>query len=251
MANKHAPGTTQADTTKASIATLPYELQAAIFDAAMEPQVIFMDIVDGSLTFTPPADRTIGHACQLSREIYCKNKKLRVLGKDCVWVDSSRDIFYLRSDDPIPRAHRPSERWESTHQLEAPFYLRAIRNVAIDLQYLGEHPRHDAMVRIWSLFPHMRALHVLVPKGPPQTPALQTTPEGLVLSEIPIAHIVAAPKHDKELWLAVRYQVKKVCSRILTVENGWQGRHMPEVYGHLTSLRPGHEQTDEDPEGAD
>ncbi|KAH6854182.1 hypothetical protein B0I37DRAFT_388294 [Chaetomium sp. MPI-CAGE-AT-0009] len=202
MVNKHAPGTTQADMTKASIATLPYEIQVAIFDAAMEPQVIFMDIVNGSLTFTPPTDKTIGLACQLSREIYCKNKTLRQLGKHHVWVDSGRDIFYLRSDDPIPRAHRPSERWEAAHPVHEPFYLRVVRNIAVDLQYLGEHPRHDAMVRIWSLFPHMRALHVLVPKGPPQTPALRATPEGLVLSDIPIAHIVAAPKLDNELWLA-------------------------------------------------
>jgi hypothetical protein len=245
MVNKHAPGTTRADPTKASIANLPYEIQVAIFDAAMEPQVIFMDILNGALTFTPPADRTIGQACQLSREIYVKGKTLQQLGKHHVWVDGRRDIFYLRSDDPIPRAHRPAERWESTPPLQEPFYLRVVRNIAVDLQYLGEHPRHDAMIRIWSLFPHMRALHVFVPKGPPQTPALRADPEGLVLSDIPIAHIVAAPKLDNELWLAVRYQVKKVCTRILTVENGWQGRHSPEVYGHLTSLRPGHSRTDD------
>src|SRR5690606_38347063 len=102
--------------------------------------------------------------------------------------------------------------------------------------YLGEHPRHDAIVRIWNLFPSLRTLHILAPKGPPHTPPLLATPETLVLSDIPSNQVVAAPHQDRELWLAVRYQVKKVCARILTTENGWHGRYYPEVVGHLTSL---------------
>ena len=87
------------------------------------------------------------------------------------------------------------------------------------------------------MFPHLRSIHIFVPKGPPQTPALRSSPETLVLSDIPSKKIVAAPGYDNELWLAVRYQVKKVCARILTTENGWQGRHNPDVVGHCTSLR--------------
>ncbi|KAL2176039.1 uncharacterized protein P884DRAFT_261538 [Thermothelomyces heterothallicus CBS 202.75] len=151
------------------------------------------------------------------------------------WLDPDRDIFYLCKDDPVPRANRPTD-FESSVLKGDAFDERVVRNVAVDLGYLGEHPRHDAMVRIWHLFPSLRTLHILAPKGPPHTPPLLATPDTLVLSDIPSNQVVAAPHQDRELWLAVRYQVKKVCARILTTENGWHGRYYPEVVGHLTSL---------------
>ncbi|KAK4157875.1 hypothetical protein C8A00DRAFT_29260 [Chaetomidium leptoderma] len=236
MSNKHAPGATQADSTKPSIATLPYEIQVAIFEAAMDPQVFFMDITNDILTFSRPADKALGLACQLSREIYLKSKTLYEFGDQFHWLDPGRDIFYLSRDDPVPRAQRPNYL-----DIKLPggdkFDRRVVQNVALDLQYMGHHPRHDAIVRVWTVFPHIRTIHILVPKGPPQTPALQSTPDTLALSAIPSTQVVALPGHDNELWLAVRYQVKKVSTRILDTENGWHGRCTLDVVGHFTSLR--------------
>jgi hypothetical protein len=242
MGNKHAPGATQADLTRPSIATLPYEIQVAIFEAAMDPQIFFVDITNNHRTFTRPAAKALGLACLLSREVYIKSKTLHMFGQRYHWVDPDRDIFYLRKDDPVPRTHRPTDQETNLPRAEG-FDASAVRNVAVDLLYLGDHPRHDPVIRLWTLFPEMRAIHVFVPKGPPQTPVPRATPDTLVLSAIPSNQIVAAPGHDRELWLAVRYQVKKVCARILDNENGWRGRVHPEVAGHLTSLRPTQTQT--------
>ncbi len=236
MSHKHAPGTTTADPSRPSIANLPYEIQAAIFEAAIEPQIFFMDITNAMLTFARPADKALGLTCQLSREIYLRAKTLHRFGPHSHWVDPERDIFYLHKDDPVPRAPRPNS-LETRMPDGEEFDRRVVQNVAVDLEYLGPHPRHDPIVRIWVVFPHLRSIHIFVPKGPPQTPALRSSPETLVLSDIPSKKIVAAPGYDNELWLAVRYQVKKVCARILTTENGWQGRHNPDVVGHCTSLR--------------
>ncbi|KAL2166280.1 hypothetical protein VTG60DRAFT_2985 [Thermothelomyces hinnuleus] len=235
MSSKHAPGTTPANLNKPSIANLPYELQVAIFEAAVERQIFFVEISNDVLRFSSPSGRAIGLACQLSREIYLKGKVLKMFGNKPHWLDPDRDIFYLWKDDPVPRANRPTD-FESSVLRGDAFDERVVRNVAVDLGYLGEHPRHDAIVRIWNLFPSLRTLHILAPKGPPHTPPLLATPETLVLSDIPSNQVVAAPHQDRELWLAVRYQVKKVCARILTTENGWHGRYYPEVVGHLTSL---------------
>ncbi|KAL2142386.1 hypothetical protein VTI28DRAFT_1217 [Corynascus sepedonium] len=236
MGNKHAPGATPADPTRPSIANLPYELQVAIFEAAAERQIFFVDIANDVLSFSGPSGKAVGLACQLSREIYLKGKVLKKFGSHAHWLDPERDIFYLRRDDPVPRANRPTD-FEYTRLKGDSFDERVVYNVAVDLGYLGEHPRHDAVVRIWNLFPSLRTLHILAPKGPPHTPPLLATPETLILSDIPSNQVVAAPHQDRELWLAVRYQVKKVCARILTTENGWHGRYYPEVVGHLTSLR--------------
>ncbi|KAL2126023.1 hypothetical protein VTI74DRAFT_1929 [Chaetomium olivicolor] len=234
MSKQHAPGVTQADPSRPGLANLPYELQAAIFEAAAVPQVFFMQIANDTLTFSPPADKGLALACQLSREHFLRHKKRYRFGDAAYWVDPERDIFYLYKDDPIPRSGRPNT------DIRIPggdaFNPTIIRNVAVDLQYLGHHPRHDAIFRIWSIFPCLKQVHIFVPKAPLQTPALPATPETLVLSELPSTQVVAAPGHDRELWLAVRYQVKKVCGRILDADNGWHGRTKPEILGHFTTL---------------
>jgi hypothetical protein len=235
MIEKHAPGTTVADPSKPSIANMPYELQVAIIEAATGPQVIFLDIVNDTVSFAPPANMALAMACRLTRQHYLKGKRLHRFGHRAYWIDRDFDIFYLSRDDPIPRVSRPNSQ-SSRPPSGAIFDPRAVHHVAVDLQYLGPHPHYDPLVRIWSVFPHMKAIHVLVPKGPPQTPALQATPATLALSDIAGAHVVAAPGMDRELWFAVRYQVKKMCARILAAENGWHGRYNPDVLGHLTSL---------------
>ncbi|KAL2270247.1 hypothetical protein VTJ83DRAFT_2431 [Remersonia thermophila] len=233
----HAPGTCPADAGKPSLAALPYELQAAIFEAAAAgPQVIFMDIANNQLSFSPPADQVLSRVCRLSREIYLKGKMLHRFGKHRFWINRYRDIFYLRSDDPVPRLLRPTTQELPPMPEGEAFDRRLIHNVGVDLQYLGHFPRHDAVIRIWSVFPYLTAIHIFVPKGPPRTPALQCAPETLMLSSIPSAQVVAAPGHDKELWLAVRYQIRKVCTRIMASDHGWLGRTLPEVVGHFTSL---------------
>jgi hypothetical protein len=237
MVVKHVPGATPADNSKPSIARLPYEIQVAIFEAAAQaPQVIFMDIKHGVLTFDRPADKALGMVCQLSREVYTKHRTLHKFGDQFHWVDRENDIFYLRRDDPVPRAHRPNTELV-TLPLGDQFNPHVIENVGVDLQYLGDHPRHDAIIRIWTIFSSMKAMHIFVPKGPLQSPVPDSNPDTLVLSPIPPTQVVAPPGHDKELWLAVRYQVKKVCARILSTDNGWFGRVQPEVVGHLARVR--------------
>jgi hypothetical protein len=233
---RRVSGAKAADPTKLSLAALPFELQALVLEAAVEPQVIFMDVVENVLKFTPPADAALGLACRLSREVYTKNKALHKFGDQTFWLDPDHDIFYLRTDDPVPRVPRPSPdpRLPAIDGVN----LKTIRNVAVDLPYLGSHPHLDSVFRILALFPHLTTLHVLVPKGPPGTLPARSTPETLVLSKMPHTQVVAAPGgHDKELFLAVRYQVRKVCARILDIENG--RRLLPEVVGHLASLRDG------------
>ncbi|KAL1842098.1 hypothetical protein VTJ49DRAFT_6080 [Mycothermus thermophilus] len=233
----HAPGTCPADPGKPSLAALPYELQAAIFEAAAAgPQVIFMDIANNQLTFSPPADQVLSRVCRLSREIYLKGKMLHRFGQRMFWLNRYRDIFYLRSDDPVPRLLRPTTQELPPVPVGDAFDRRLVHNVGVDLQYLGHFPRHDAVIRVWSVFPYLTAIHIFVPKGPPRTPALQCAPETLMLSTIPSAQVVAAPGHDKELWLAVRYQIRKVCTRIMASDHGWLGRTLPDVVGHFTSL---------------
>src|SRR4051812_14664532 len=100
MGRQHAPGTNPADETKPSIANLPYELQAAIFEAAIEPQLIFVEITNDVLRFSPPSDNAIALACRLSREIFLKGKVLEEFGGKRYWLDPGRDIFYIRRDDP-------------------------------------------------------------------------------------------------------------------------------------------------------
>jgi hypothetical protein len=233
---RRVSGAKAADPTKLSLAALPFELQALVLEAAVEPQVIFMDVVENVLKFTPPADAALGLACRLSREVYTKNKALHKFGHQTFWLDPEHDIFYLRTDDPVPRVPRPSPdpRLPAIDGVN----LKTIRNVAVDLPYLGSHPHLDSVFRILALFPHLTTIHVLVPKGPPGTAPARSTPETLVLSKMPHTQVVAAPGgHDKELFLAVRYQVRKVCARILDIENG--RRLLPEVVGHLASLRDG------------
>ncbi|KAL2019812.1 hypothetical protein VTK56DRAFT_9163 [Thermocarpiscus australiensis] len=235
MATKNAPGTTRADMARPSLASLPYELQLAIFEAATGPQVFFMEIVNNVLTFFGPPYRGLSSACQLSRQVYTKGKRLCAFGSKRYWVNSELDIFFLSRDDPVGFV-RPSV--SSVKQLEGDkFKQSVILNVAVDLQYLGEHPRYEAAIRIWLLFTSFETLHVFIPMGPPHTPALKATPETLVLSAVPATQIVAAPSQDRELWLAVKYQLKRVYTKILASENGWNGRPKPDIVGHLTSLR--------------
>ncbi|KAK4128965.1 hypothetical protein N657DRAFT_652511 [Parathielavia appendiculata] len=240
---RRARGATAAVSEKLTLAALPYELQANIWEAAIEPQIIFMDIVEGRLGITSPADKALARVCSLSREIYTKKKKLLKLGAHSYWVDPDHDIFYFRGD-------RVPSTWDAISRPSAPnhgfglptvdgFDRNIIQNVAVDLYYLGSHPREHAIVRLWILFPGIRSLHILVPKGPPGTPVPKLAPETVVLSDIPNLQIVGPPDGDaKELWLAVRYQVKRACNRILSTENGWMGRHLPEVVGHLTDWEP-------------
>jgi hypothetical protein len=235
MSQKHAPGATRADQTKPSIATLPYEIQVAILEAAAGPQLIFMGINNDVLTFARPTGQGLAQVCQLARQTYLKSRALHRFGDQAYWIDPEHDIFYLYRDDPVIHTPRPNS-LDTRLPKGEPFDGHVVQNVAVDLQYLGLHPRFDPVVRIWIIFPNLRTIHVFVPNGPPQTPALRSTPETLVVNTIPGAQIVAAPGMDKELWYAVRYQIKKVCARILTTENGWHGRSNPEVVGHLTSL---------------
>jgi hypothetical protein len=238
MATKRAPGTCRAEEGKISLADLPYEMQRAIFDAATGPEIIFMRIKDNVVSVSAPIHKGLALACRLSREIYLKSKVLSRFGSRRYWVDPDRDLFYLDDGDPIPRAQRPDWHSRPASRLKGDIFDPSVlRHVAVDLEYMGSYPFcHFPLIRIWTLFPKLEAIHIFVPKGPPQTPAVKARPGTLRLEPIPSTLVVAAPRHDKELWLAVRYQVRKVCTRILETEHGWNGRTVPQVVGHLTSL---------------
>jgi hypothetical protein len=248
MGDKHAPGVIAGDPSRPGLASLPYELQAAVFEATIRPQIFFLQITNDVLTFSRSADRGIGSACRLSREIYIKSKTLCKFGCNFHWVNPDNDIFYLYKDDGVRYGVRNPESMTRPPKGDS-FEPSLLRNIAVDLQYLGVHPRHEAANRVWSIFPSLKTLHVFVPSGPPQTPALSVTPEALVLSELRGALVVAAPGLDKELWSAVKYQLKRTFDRILDARNGWNGRVKPDVVGHLTSARPKIEEADtENPE---
>lgn len=236
MTITRAPGTSWDNPNELSLAAFPYELQAAVFKAAVGPQIMFMEIEGDEMKFSDSISKGLALACKLSREYYIRGKSLQRFGQHMSWIDPSRDIFYLHKDDHIFRGQRPASPQTVTIPTTGFFNKSAIQNIAVDLQYLGPHPRHEALIRIWTIFPALRSLHVFAPKGEPGTPAVNAQPGTLVLSDMPIRQIVAAPDCANELWLAVRYQIKKVCSRILETEEGWSDRGVPEVFGHLASL---------------
>lgn len=233
MAFLRSPGTTWADATGPSLAGLPYEIQVAIFEAAAAPQIFFVEIADGNVTISGPANRGLALACRLSREIYIKSKTLHRFGRRFLWVDCSRDIFYLYKDDPI----RPDPSVNTFHRLRGQtFDQHLVRNVGVDLQYVGQEPNPDALVRIRSLFPNLDRIHVFVPYGDSLRPALAATPESLELSRIPIAWVITAPGQDKELWGAVKYQIGRAYRKMLAVRYNVQDPPLLEVVGHFTTL---------------
>ncbi|KAK4144921.1 uncharacterized protein C8A04DRAFT_36275 [Dichotomopilus funicola] len=243
MIRKRAPGTSWDNPDELSLAVFPYELQAAVFKAAVAPpQIIFTEIKGDEMIFSEPINKGLALACKLSREFYLRCKTRHRFNRHLTWVDPGRDIFYLHKDNHLFRSQRPA----SPQTVTVPtigFYNKAVvKNIAVDLQYLGPHPRHEALVRLWTIFPALRSVHVLVPKGEPGTPTPITRPDTLVLSDMPIRQIVAAPGCANELWLAVRYQMKKVCGRILETEEAWSHRQVPDVFGHLAGLVPSAEE---------
>ncbi len=133
-------------------------------------------------------------------------------------------------------------------------------NVAVDLECLGEHPRRDALIRMWTIFPKMKTLHVFAARDP-YLDKPRWTPEDIVLSELPGLRVLSPPGQDRELWWAVKYQLVRFSSypplglipswaldadqepcrtklvRILDAEAGWDGRVPPQVQGHLVHMR--------------
>ncbi|KAK4240823.1 hypothetical protein C8A03DRAFT_12917 [Achaetomium macrosporum] len=233
-----ASGVIRADQSRPSLARLPYEIQVLIFEAALGIQVFFVEHTNNALTISRSAGKALGLTCRLSREIYIKQRRLCQFGDQLHWVDPKRDIFYLYKDDDFPNVPWVRDSDAVARLADDNIDRRVIRNVAVDLEYLGAHPRYLPLTRIWSLFSSMRTLHIFIPKGPVRTPALPATPDTLVLSDLPKNQIVAAPNADLEHWLAVKYQVMKACTRMLDAEAGWHVRSKPDVVGHLTSLWP-------------
>ncbi|KAK3310721.1 uncharacterized protein B0T15DRAFT_46879 [Chaetomium strumarium] len=231
-----APGVTTADPTRPSLAGLPYEIQLLIFEAALGIQVFFVEIANNTLTISRSAGKALGLACRLSRAIYTSERILCQFGDKVHWVDPEGDIFYLYKDDERPRIPWSRESDVMPELVDNNIDRAVIRNVAVDLQYLGVHPRFLPLIRIWSLFSSLTTIHIFVPKGPVRTKALAATPDTLLLSDMPKNQIVAAPDADLEHWLAVKYQVIRACNRMLDTEAGWHTRSKPDVVGHLTSL---------------
>ena len=81
-----------------------------------------------------------------------------------------------------------------------------MQNIAIDFGCLGEYPRRDVLVRMWTIFPRMTQVHVFIMKDS-TVEKPEWTPEGIVLSELPGLYILSPPGQDRELWWAVKYQL--------------------------------------------
>jgi hypothetical protein len=231
-----APGVIIADPTKPSLARVPYEIQLLIFEAALGTQVFFVEIANNTLTISRSAGKALGLTCRLARAIYTNERILCQFGDQVHWVDPKGDIFYVYKDDDRPQIPWAREADAMPDLVDNNIDRRVIRNVAVDLQYLGVHPRFLPLIRIWSIFSSLTTIHIFVPKGPVRTKALEATPDTLLLSDMPKNQIVAAPDADLEHWLAVKYQVIRACTRMLDTEAGWHSRSKPDVVGHLTSL---------------
>jgi hypothetical protein len=220
-----ALGTLQADPSQptTSIANLPYEMQVAIFEAAITPQIFFVEIDDSGLVVLPPTQNGMARACRLSREIYTANKEPRMFGGRRYWVNSEQDMFYLHKDR-VPR-------YDMDYQPGAHFDgIRDIMHIiAVDLEYLDQHPRREALVRTLTVFRAMKEMCVLVPKGPLRSPTPAWTADNMALERMPDKQVVAAPRQDQELVWAVKYQLKRTCARILSEDNHWLDRATPKV----------------------
>jgi hypothetical protein len=231
-----APGTVQADPTRLSIANFPYELQAAIFRFAADvPRIIFMEIDNnGAISFHAPEER-LGLACQLSREMYLKDRRLYLFGNKFIWIEAPLDIFYLsKYDHYVPNAQRLGG-----IPLEGEYFeMQIVRNVAVDLQYLtSREDLQRSVMRISDHFRVLRTIHVFVPSGlPPQTAPLAAVPDTLLLSKIPKAHLIVAGGGGTHFWAALKYHIKRACTVIKEERFGINGGFYIKVFGHLTSL---------------
>ncbi|KAK0624718.1 hypothetical protein B0T17DRAFT_250872 [Bombardia bombarda] len=228
-------GASCADPDKFSLAHLPYEIQKAIFEAATGPQIFFVEATSTGLIVSDPAYKGLAQTCRLSREIFLKYKPTlcKFKGNKC-WADLCHDIFYLHADYQSP-PHFVSRHSPQSNPFDR-FDRSMMTNIAVDLHYLGQHPRRDATERLWVIFPSMRKLHVFVPKGPPHTEAPIYTPETLALADLADSAVVAPANQDKELWWAVKYNLKRGCFRIES-ENGSRERNANIVFGHVATTR--------------
>ncbi|KAK4132346.1 hypothetical protein BT67DRAFT_86253 [Trichocladium antarcticum] len=208
---------TKADPTKPSFADFPYEIQAVIFKIAVaDPQVIFIEISNGSIAFQAPSE-SLDTACTLSREIYLQNKSRHQFGNKFIWIEPARDIFYVFKDD---------------YSFIQYFESHVVQNVALNLEVLITSYEPECVInRTWNHFHATNAIHIFVPDGPPiQIAPLPATPDTLILADIPVCHLVAAREGGLHYWAALKYQTKRGCRNIAShFEMG--------IFGHLTSLR--------------
>ncbi|KAH8891879.1 hypothetical protein GQ53DRAFT_139285 [Thozetella sp. PMI_491] len=225
----HDDGLVAMDPTKLSVAHVPYEIQVMIFEAASDLQILFVAIDDKSISLaSDPIQYGLAATCRMARRVFLRGK---VRALDRYWVDPARDIFYLR-DDLMPIRFRYRYLQEALQKYNRDMML----NVAIDLECLGEHPRRDALIRMWTIFPKMKTLHVFAARDPYEDKP-KWNPEDIVLDELPGLRVLSPPGQDRELWWAVKYQLNKTCIRILDAEAGWDGRVPPQVQGHLVHNR--------------
>ncbi|KAK3362262.1 hypothetical protein B0T25DRAFT_1656 [Lasiosphaeria hispida] len=235
---KYPRGALLAEPSRPSISKLPFEMQTAIFKAASGPQIFFTEItLSGGVEVSRSAFAGLALTCRLARYIFTRYRTLyRLCGVDnhtvWRWVDSAHDIYYV-TRDRLQRALL-SRQPVLVHER---FTRVMMLNIAADLSFMGEHPRRDAMTRLWNVFPAMRQIHVLVPRGPLRTPVPQWTAETMVLGDLPREQIIAPPGQDPEMWWAVMYQLKRTCGRILETENGFAGRVTPEICGRTAEMR--------------
>lgn len=230
MTQFRAYGTTKADPTKPSFADFPYETQAAIFKIAVaDPQVVFMEIRNGSIAFQAPSE-SLDMVCTLSREIYLQNKSRYLFGNKFIWIEPARDIFYVFKDDyrfrfGVIELFTPPLHGEY-------FENHIVQNVALNLAVLISSDELMSVIsRTWSHFRAMNAIHIFVPDGPPtQIARLPATPDTLILADIPVCHLVAAREGGLHYWAALKYQTKRGCRNI-------RPHFEMDIFGHLTSLR--------------
>ncbi|KAK0733984.1 hypothetical protein B0T26DRAFT_46941 [Lasiosphaeria miniovina] len=246
--DERALGTLQHDHARPSLARLPFEIQSMIFEVASGHQVFFVEADDDGLIFMDPNQKVLAHVCRLSREIYTKGKSMCFdTARIPFWVNPREDIFYLHVDrtPPTPQQQhfpyitRRRDAQMGLQQLSLSRDKRSmIQNVAVDLQYMGEYPRRNAAIRLWSLFPSIKMLHLFVPRGPIQSPAPVWTADNLVLQPISSSQIVAPPGQQREMFYTVMYHIKKTFSLIMLADNGANGlTTAPQVCGHVAYIR--------------
>ncbi|KAK3941071.1 hypothetical protein QBC46DRAFT_259469 [Diplogelasinospora grovesii] len=243
------------DASKTSLADLPYEMQVAILEAAAgPPQIVFIEIDEANhKRISRPVHAGLAYACRLSRYLYTQNRASSNTEPLGYWLDQDRDIFYMQRDIAFARFCLPSSSVAANRdQLPEGLSMffgclchaaKFMHNIAVDLQFLGSHPRREAMLRLLFQFPLMKELHVLVPRDKDVFPKLAANAaERLQLGRLHDLRVVHPPNCDKEIWCAVRWHLKKACGFIKDRGRGWPVPEdsdptplVPEILGRLAS----------------
>ncbi|KAM7199321.1 hypothetical protein V8F33_004569 [Rhypophila sp. PSN 637] len=237
----NAYGATVADPTKRSLGTLPYELQTRIFQAASGPQFFFLNVQNGTLAIlSRPAQKGISLACRLAREVYTKDKAFFVIGNKYYWVDSDNDIFYFQ-DTARPLDYM---RWLRRRPHPVPVIADEIleninrefmHNVAFDFDDFG-YPNSEMWLEryVCPLFPNIKEMHVLIPKGHREMPDPKWTPETLVIQDMPKMEVLRSPTTGvREMWYMIEYHLKKH----MNARGRWAIDEVPVIIPHWASVQ--------------